>query len=393
MLPIQLKPNIYWVGVNDHDTALFEGLWPISDKGVSYNSYVIDDDKKALIDLSDVITTDVFLKQLQGIIDISQLDYIVMNHLEPDHSGTLQVLHQLAPNAEIYCTKRAKDMLQAFFNITDNIHIIEDNETLNLGKYTLRFLSTPNVHWPETMMTYVDETQMLFTCDGFGGFGALKGRLFADEYSAEELADYKTEALRYYVNIIATFSRAVLKAIDKLADLPIQMVAPSHGLLWRENPQEIIDWYKQWSEYGLNYGESGVTLIYASMYGSTKRMMDAVAQGIAQEQVPLSIFNISETHSSYIMPSIWTKRGVMVGAPTYEGSLFPPMTHVLDILSVKHIRGKVAGRFGSYGWKSAGTQKKFEDLVNPMKWEIVSKYEFNGGPTDMDPAGRRALRE
>ena len=384
MLPVELKPDIFWIGVNDHDIRLFEGLWPISQEGISYNSYLINDEKKALIDMASDGTTDTFLHQLQRVTDVAKLDYIIINHMEPDHSGALDILKRLAPGVQILCTKRAKDMLQAFFEISENIHVIEDGETLKLGKYTLRFISTPNVHWPETMMTYVEEEKILFSCDAFGGYGVLKGSLFADQYPQQDIEFYKQEAKRYFVNIIATFSRPVLNAIQKLADLPLEILAPSHGLVWRDQSPEVIGWYKDWAEYSINGGKPGITLMYASMYGSTKRMMDAVAQGAALEDIELDIFNISEDHISHIMTSIWEKRGVLVGAPTYEGSLFPPMAHALDMLSVKHISGKMVARFGSYGWKSGGTQKVFDEIITSMKWEQAGVLEFNGRPTEED---------
>ena len=381
MLPIELKPDIFWIGVNDHDVQLFEGLWPVSQEGISYNSYLINDEKKALIDMSSDGTTDTFLQQLQSVTDISRLDYLIINHMEPDHSGALDILSRLAPNVQILCTKRAKDMLDAFFGITENIHVIEDGETLKLGKYTLRFISTPNVHWPETMMTYVEEEKILFSCDAFGSYGALKGSIYADQYSDKEIEFFKEEAKRYFVNIIATFSRPVLNAIQKLGDLPLEILAPSHGLVWRDQAPAVIGWYQEWAEYSVNGGKAGITLMYASMYGSTKRMMDAIAQGAALENIKLDIYNISESHISHIMTSIWENRGVLIGAPTYEGGLFPPMAHALDMLSVKHIRGKLAARFGSFGWKSGGTQKMFEDIIATMKWDLAGLLEFNGRPT------------
>ena len=349
MLPVELKPDIFWIGVNDHDIRLFEGLWPVSQEGISYNSYLINDEKKALIDMASDGTTDSFLHQLQRVSDVSKLDYVIINHMEPDHSGALDILKRLAPEVQILCTKRAKDMLEAFFEISENVHVVEDGETLKLGKYTLRFISTPNVHWPETMMTYVEEEKILFSCDAFGSYGALKGSLYADQYSAADIEFYKQEAKRYFVNIIATFSRPVLNAIKKLADLPLEILAPSHGLVWRDSSPAVIGWYQEWAEYSINGGKPGITLMYASMYGSTKRMMDAVAQGAAFEGIDLDIYNISETHISHIMTSIWEKRGVLVGAPTYEGGLFPLMAHALDMLSVKHISGKMVARFGSFG--------------------------------------------
>jgi anaerobic nitric oxide reductase flavorubredoxin len=231
------------------------------------------------------------------------------------------------------------------------------------------------------MMTYETTEQVLFSCDAFGGYGALRGAIFDDE--CVDLEFYKREALRYFVNIVALFSGPVLKAIAKLADVPVSIIAPSHGLIWRGNPQLIVDLYRRWAEYATGPTEVGVTLVYGSMYGNTEKMMNAVAQGISREGVSLTIFDAAHTHVSYILPSLWTQRGVMVGAPTYEGSLFPPVAQALDVVAHKRIRNKTVARFGSYGW-SGGAQRDFERIIKPLKWEMADTFEFIGGPTEDD---------
>ncbi|MGD8245431.1 MAG: FprA family A-type flavoprotein, partial [Anaerolineae bacterium] len=237
------------------------------------------------------------------------------------------------------------------------------------------------VHWPETMMTYEESEEILFSCDAFGGYGALRGAIFDDQCT--DFAFYEREALRYYANIVALFSGPVLKAIDKLADVPVSVIAPSHGLIWRENPGRIVELYQRWAQCASEPGEVGVTLIYGTMYGNTEKLMNAVAQGISDEGVPVDIFDVRHTHVSYILPSLWTKRGVMVGAPTYEGSLFPPIAETLNMALAKRIRNKTATHFGSYGW-SGGAQREFEKLVGQLKWETTEPFEFKGGPTDED---------
>jgi anaerobic nitric oxide reductase flavorubredoxin len=379
MLPVEIKPDIYWIGINDYTTRLFEGLWPISQEGVAYNSYLVKDEKNAIIDLATEASADEILAQIGEVTDPASLDYIILNHMEPDHTGVLPLMLNYASHATILATIRASNMLEAFYGITDRIHIVEDGETLSLGKHTLQFISTPNVHWPETMMTYEPGERILFSCDGFGGYGALHGGIFDDDYA--DLDFYRQEALRYYANIVATFSRPVLHAIEKLASVPVDIIAPSHGLVWRKDPAEILGLYRKWAEYNSSGGEAGVTLLYGSMYGNTERVMNAVAQGITREGVDVSIFNVTKTHASYILPYLWTQRGVMVGAPTYEGTLFPPMANMLGIAGVKHIRNKQVARFGSYGWKGGGAERHFEELIAPLKWELTEVFEFNGGPT------------
>jgi flavorubredoxin len=258
------------------------------------------------------------------------------------------------------------------------VQVVADGDTVDLGKHTLRFVYTPMVHWPETMMTYEVENQVLFSCDAFGGYGALRGTIFDDECTDPKW--YEREALRYYVNIVALFSRPVLRAIDKLADVPVSVIAPSHGLIWRKDPTRIVTLYKRWAEYATGPTEPGVTLLYGSMYGNTEEMMNAVAQGISDENVPVDIYDAAHTHVSYILPSMWTRRGVMIGAPTYEGGLFPPVAQAIEIAGHKKVTNKLVARFGSFGW-SGGAQREFERLIEPLKWDLFDVFEFAGGPT------------
>jgi anaerobic nitric oxide reductase flavorubredoxin len=378
---VGIRPDVYWIGVNDRTTDLFEGFWPITREGISYNAYLINDQKKALIDLTKSFTANELFNQIDAIANITQLDYVVINHMEPDHSGTLQTLRRIAPHATILGTQKTKDMLESFYGITENVKVIQDGDTLSLGRRTLRFLSTPMVHWPETMMTYDTSDGILFSGDGFGGYGALRGTIFDDNYNDFDF--YEGEALRYYTNVVARFSNFVLKALDKLADISIQIVAPSHGLVWRRDPTRIINLYKKWAEYATGTTERGVTLVYGSMYGNTEVMMNAIAQGISSIGVPLEIFDATRTHASYILPSLWTRTGIVIGSPTYELALFHPVAHILDIAVHKGVRNKKTAFFGSYGWVG-GARKNLERIIEPAKWDLIDSFEFVGGPTKED---------
>ncbi|MCJ7665051.1 MAG: FprA family A-type flavoprotein [Desulfobacterales bacterium] len=381
MAAIEIKPDIYWIGVNDRTSDLFEGLWPITQEGISYNAYFINDERKAIIDLTKSFKADEFFTQIEEIADISQLDYIIINHMEPDHTGVVNLFRKLAPRATILGTEKTVQMLKAFFGITEKVQAVKDGQTLLLGKRQLQFFYTPFVHWPETMMTYETTQGILFSCDGFGGYGALRGGIFDDQCKDPDF--YQREALRYYSNIVARFSRNVLNAIDKLKAISISIVAPSHGLIWRDKPGRIIELYEQWARYATGKTEAGVTLIYGSMYGNTEAMMNAVAQGISRTGIPLEIFDAARTHASYILPSLWRRQGVVIGAPTYEVTLFPPVGHVLDIAVHKGVRNKKAALFGSYGW-SGGAQGEIKRIIEPAKWEVVDAFEFIGAPTKED---------
>jgi anaerobic nitric oxide reductase flavorubredoxin len=378
---VEITPGIYWIGVNDRTTDLFEGMWPIAGEGVSYNAYLIRDEKLALIDLAKATKGEDLLRQIDALADTAALDYVVINHMEPDHTGVLRLVQRLAPHATFVCSEKAREMLGTFYGITERIRVVHDGETLSLGRHELKFFETPFVHWPETMMTWVTPGGVLFSCDGFGGFGALEGAIFDDQHDSVEY--YEREALRYYSNIVARYGRMVLKAIDKLSALRIAVVAPAHGLVWRRHPERIVELYKEWAGYSLGADKPEITLLYATMYGATETMMNAVARGITAVGVPMQIFDVTHTHVSYILPSLYTRKGVVVGAPTYEGHLFPVMASVLAMAEAKHLTGKKAAYFGSFAW-SGGGQGTFQKLVEPLQWEILEQLVFPGSPTAED---------
>jgi anaerobic nitric oxide reductase flavorubredoxin len=387
MQPVEIRPSIYWVGVNDRHTELFEGLWSIRNEGVSYNSYLIKDKKKVIIDLCSKLTTDELVDQIKTLVDPSELDYIVINHMEPDHSGALKAMILLAPHVTLLGSAKTREMLESFYGITENVQDVNDGETIDLGSPTLKFVATPFVHWPETMMTYETTEKILFSCDGFGGYGTLDGTIFDDP--TVPLAWYEDQALRYFVNIVASFSKPVKNAITKLESLPLEVVAPSHGLVWRNHPQRIIDLYTKWAGYAGQPGDAAVTLLYASMYGNTEKMMEIVAQGVVDQGLPISIFNVSKTSISEILPSLWLKRGVLMGAPTYEGGLFPDMAQVMKMAQRKHIFNKVAAGFGSHAWLGGG-QRELITRIETLKWELTGNFEFKGAPDSAElDEGRR----
>ena len=376
MPAVEVKPGIYWIGVNDRTTDLFEGLWPITSEGVSYNAYLVHGQKNALIDMAKDIKSETLIAQISEVIDPSQLDYIVINHMEPDHTGVLRTLKRLAPNVQLYCTKRAHKLIVNYYNITEGIHTVEDGEVLDLGSHQLQFAITPMVHWPETMVTYEVKQKVLFSCDAFGGYGALQGTIFDDQCRSPEF--YEHEALCYYANIVSLFPRPVMKAIEKLKGIPIEVVAPSHGLIWRENPSRIIDLYEKWANYALEGPDKGVTLVYGTMYGNTEQMVEAVASGVNRAGLPVSIFDVRHIHASYILPSLYTRSGVLIGAPTYEGALFPPMAHLLDVVARKRITNRKLAYFGSFGW-SGGARREISHWAEDLQWELTETWEFPGG--------------
>ncbi len=381
MLSIEMAPGIHWIGVNDRTTDLFEGMWPIQREGVSYNSYAIKDSKHVLVDLAKAFKTDEFIERVNEVFDVGSIDYIIINHTEPDHTGALPILCRLSPQARIKASVKAKEILEDFYGLGDRVDVVTDGEELDIGSRKLVFYSTPLLHWPDTIMTWDPKEGILFSCDAFGGYGALPGAIYDD--TCEHLDFYREEALRYYANIVSLFSPVVTKSVDRLLGLglPLRMIAPSHGLVWRKDPLEIVRLYREWAAFHGTAAEVGVTLLYASMYGNTERYMNAVSQGIAAEGVPVRIFDVARTHSSYILPSVLRYRGVLVGAPTYESGLFPTMVHQMDMIERKKIRNRLTGIFGSRLW-SGGAQKEFAALAEGLKWNVVGTREFRGGHGD-----------
>lgn len=381
MQSIEVTKDVYWVGVNDRQSDLFEGLWPIKQSGVSLNSFLIKDEKNVIIDLSNEILTDVYIEMLQSLIDLSRIDYIVLNHLEPDHTGALLSLIKAAPNAEILGTAKAAEIAANFYDVQKNFRIVADGETLNIGRRTLKFVAIPFVHWPETMVTYLVEDQILFSCDAFGGYGALPGTVFDDECS--NLPFMEAEAQRYYSNIVSAHSVHAKKAIAKLAGLPKKIIAPSHGLIWRENPQRIIDLYSKWSNYPDGNREKAVTILFGSMYGNTRAYAESIMQAVSKQHMPVESFDINNTHISYILPSLWKNQGVIICAPTYETAMFPIMMNVLNMAKIKRVFNRTAAYFGSYGWGSMA-KKQFAAYAEEQKWDVIENSQFYGKPKQAD---------
>ncbi|MFW9995239.1 MAG: FprA family A-type flavoprotein [Candidatus Odinarchaeota archaeon] len=376
----EIASNIYWIGVNDRNTDLFEGMWPIPG-GVSYNSYLLTGEKNILVDIVKPNVSETFLEQLSEFVDPKKLDYIILNHMEPDHTGILKTLHYIAPNAKFILNKKTVPLLEAFYQIENDLHVVEEGDTLKLGHHELKFFITPFLHWPETMMTYDVNNKILFSCDAFGGYGAMKGSIFDD--TVKDLEFYTQEALRYYSNIVAKYYRMVLRGIEKLKDLSVSVIAPSHGLIWRKDPSAIVELYQKWASYSEETAEPGITMIYGSMYGNTEKMMNSIAQGVSKEGVTINVYDAARVHPGFVLPSLLSNRGVLVGCPTYEGQIFLPVQYILEIAKRKNIGKKITGLFGSYGWKG-GAIHHLTQMANDLRWEVTDTFGFNGGPTKDD---------
>jgi flavorubredoxin len=325
-------------------------------------------------------------KQLDSIgLRFQDIDYLIMNHLEPDHTGWLRGLVQRNPRVKILTSKKGKEMTKNFYGMDDNVDVVGSGDSLDLGGKQLVFEEAPNVHWPETMVSYDPDTGVLFSCDAFGSFGKLGNSVFDDEISAEEHEFFERESLRYYANIVASFSVFVQRAIKKLAGLTINVIGPSHGIIWRENPGTIIDRYQLYASYMNGPAEPEVTVVWGSMYGNTQAMLNSVVQGIRSQKVPVHVHRVPNEDVSYPLASAWKSAGMVIGMPTYEYKMFPPMAYVLDVFERKHVWNKKAFRFGSFGW-SGGAQKEFDTKTEKLKWDFMEPVEFQGMPEEADLA-------
>ena len=272
-------------------------------------------------------------------------------------------------------------MLKSFCGIEKNIHIIKDGETLDLGKgKILSFYETPNIHWPETMMTFEQNSGILFSCDAFGSYGTLNEVYFDDQLSTAQHDFFSNEALRYYANIVAGFSSFVSKGINHLSALDIKVIAPSHGIIWRENPQAIVDSYIRFAGYMNGPAEPEVTVIWSSMYGNTEKLVNNIVQGVRSEGLPVHVHRVPDEHVGTILADVWKSAGLILGMPTYEYEMFPPMAWVLDMFRRKKIWNKKVLRFGSAGW-SGGAQRELDKLTEKLKWEFIDPIEWKGAPT------------
>ncbi len=346
-----LAPAIYYTGVNDRKKHLFENNWPLP-YGVSYNSYLIKDVKTALIDTIEYGSNDNYLNRIEKILDGASLDYLIVNHMEPDHSSMIECVLRRFPQVKIVGNAQTHKILKLYFNIPDSsLMAVKDGEELVLGEHILSFHLIPWVHWPETMVTYEKTTATLFSCDAFGGFRTLDGSIFDDENDFE--ADYKGEMLRYYSNIVGKYSAMVQKAFAKLQGVEIKMIAPSHGLIWRGNPSRVLELYSKWCNWE---SEDGVVIAYASMYGNTAQMADHIGHLLGNRGIKVKTYDVSKTHVSYILSDIWKYKGLILGTCAYNAQMHPMMEHLCNEIKLVAPKNKILSIFGSSTWNGAGVK-------------------------------------
>ncbi|TCT16999.1 flavorubredoxin [Natranaerovirga pectinivora] len=387
--------GIYQLSVNV-ENILFEGLWEIPN-GVSLNSYIIKGEKTAIVDGVcgwDGVPESLFALLDKMDINPESIEYLIVNHMEPDHSGWIENFKKINSNFKVVSTAKAAELLDGFYGHTDNIIMVKDDDTLDLGNgRVLTFKEIPNVHWPDTMATFDTLTGTLFSCDAFGAFGSVTDGNYDDLLKEEEIDFYENEAVRYYSNIVGAFSLQVKKAIEKCSQLPIKIIAPGHGIVWRKNPNKILEDYERYASYSKGPAKEEITIIWGSMYGMTEKAVRYVEKVLKEEGIKVNVHQVPEDSWGTVLASVWNSTGIILAMPTYEYKMFPPVAAVLEEIGKKKVLNRKVFRFGSYGW-SGGAQKELDEIVTRlrMNWEFLEPVEFKGSASEeeLELIGERA---
>ncbi|NLJ97442.1 MAG: FprA family A-type flavoprotein [Clostridiales bacterium] len=372
----EFLPNIYWVGGNDRRIERFENIFPLPN-GVAYNSFLINDQKTALLDTVDSAITAEYLENIAYALNGRQLDYLIINHMEPDHCANIEEVLRRYPSAKIIGNAKTFQFFNQYYrmDISKNSMEVKEGDEISLGEHTLRFYMAPMVHWPEVMVTYETSQGILFSADAFGSFGAISGNLFADEVDYDSY--FLDEARRYYTNIVGRYGNQVQALLKKLSGLQINMICSLHGHIWRGDMLDfILDKYDKWSRYIPE--KKGVVIAYASMYGNTENAVNALATKLAKKGIKdMRVYDVSKTHPSYIISDIFKYSNVVFASPTYNMSLYFPMDSLIRELAILNISNRKVSLIGNHTWASAAL-KTMTELVNGMK-----NMEIIGGSIDI----------
>ena len=368
---LRLSERISYVGVNDTDKVLFEGLWPLP-AGVSYNSYIVADEKIALIDTVECGFEEEFLANIHEAIGERSLDYLVVNHMEPDHSSLISYMLQEYPELQIIANAKTVPMLKGYHDVPqERIMVIGEGDSVSLGNCTLRFYMTPMVHWPETMVTWLEEEGTLFSGDAFGTFGTIDDEVVDVEGTFEQ---YREEMMRYYACIVGKYGTPVQTALKKLGGLQIKRICSTHGPVWEKEIGSVISIYDKMSRYEV---ERGVCIVYASMYGNTAAAADALAMELDQLGVPYAIHDLAGNNSGELgisgaLRDVFKYDTIVVGAPTYNNGIFPPAETFMKALQARLIKGRRFYAFGSYTWAGASV-RLLNEMAAALNFELLGE--------------------
>lgn len=365
----KITDKVTWVGKIDWELVMFHGNELSTQRGSSYNSYLVRDRKTALIDTCWLPFDQEYVENLRREIELPKIDYIIMNHNEVDHSGALPALLEEIPGTPIYCTKKGEAILRGHYHQDWNFVTVKTGDTLDLGETQLQFIEAPMLHWPDTMFTYLTGENILFSNDGFGQHYA------SDELYNDSVPSYEAhaEALKYYVNILNPYNPMVSRKLKEILamDLKLDMICPSHGIIWRDNPMQIVEAYQKWCE---NYQENQITLLYDTMWNSTRRMAECIAEGIRETdpQVVLKLMNASKDDKNDIATEVFKSKAILVGSPTINYGYAYSIGGIMELIRGLKFKNKKAAAFGSYGW-SGEAAKEITELLEKAGFAIVNE--------------------
>ncbi|MDA8429953.1 MAG: FprA family A-type flavoprotein [Geobacteraceae bacterium] len=363
MGPIEIKPGLHWIGSEDPDLRVFDDLFP-TEHGTSYNAYLLKGSKKtAIIDTVDHKNVDEYMDKVRSLVDPATIDYIIVNHTEHDHSGSLAYLLELAPQAVVYCTTAAKNFLGHIVHTPITIQTVKDGDTLDLGGRTLRFITAPFLHWPDTMFTRLEEENILFSCDAFAAHYWKVGHIFNDECE-----DFTSARHFYFDCIFRPFKDKVLSAVEKIRHDVIDMICPSHGPIIRQDPWKVIQQFENWSK-PTSQGKK-IVILYLSPHGSTEKMAHAVANGATRDGLEVISYHINSLTASELRNLMEEASALIFGIPTFNRDIAKPMWEVLAYLSTVKLKTNLAGIFGSYGW-SGEACKMAEERLKSLGFKLV----------------------
>ena len=357
----KVTEDIVWVGASDRRLALFENIFPIP-RGVSYNSYVLLDEKTVLLDTVDASVAGQFFENLEHVLDGRKLDYLIVNHMEPDHCAMIGDLVRRYPEVQVVGNTKTFGMIKQFFgtDFAERAVTVKEGDTLATGAHTLHFVMAPMVHWPEVMVTYDEKDKVLFAADGFGTLGALNGNIFADEVDFDR--DWLDDARRYYTNIVGKYGASVQALLKKASGLDIAVICPLHGPIWRENLGYILEKYQKWSTYEAE--DQAVVILYATMYGNTASAADALAGRLAAKGVKkIAVYDVSNTHVSELISEIFRASHVVFAAPTYNGGIYPVMENLLADMKALAVQNKTVALMENGTWAPMTAKQMREKLA------------------------------
>lgn len=361
---MKINDDVTYLGASDRKLALFEAVYPL-ENGVSYNSYFVSDDKTVLVDTVDRSISGIFFENLEYALAGRKLDYVIVNHMEPDHAATLGELVLRYPEVTIVTNAKVVGMIKQFFNfdVDSRVQIVAEGDTFSTGKHTFAFAMAPMVHWPEVMVTYDATDKILYSADAFGTFGALAGNVFSDEVDFEN--KWLDEARRYYTNIVGKYGPQVQAALKKALALDIQMICPLHGPIWRENIAWIVDKYNKWSTYTPE--DNTVLIAYGSIYGGTENAANILATELAAKGIKnIAMYDVSVTHPSYIVSEAFRCSHIVFAAPSYNAGIFTPMETVLLDIAAHNLQNRTVAFIENGTW-AATSARQMGEIVSKMK--------------------------